>query len=106
MHAVKRGAFHLTKQYEGKQKVKLNTKGLRVGAKVTILMPYCQHSTIVKVTCTSSNGTGCSAGSVCSCDNKNMLIKPRMECPLCMGDQALPEPAVADALHSVRTSHS
>ena len=92
MQAPRRAEFHPAKP----GKVKLPTCGLRVGEKVYVRMPTCNHSVLITVKC----GRACSANQLCVCEDLVMTFNAAGKCDLCTGAASDVAADAADAANA------
>ena len=89
MQATLRAEFHQDKP----GKVKLPTCGLRVGEKVYVRMPTCDHSVLITVKC----GRPCTANQLCVCSGLVMTFNAAGKCSRCTGTGSTADAATGSA---------
>ena len=88
MQATLRAEFHQNRP----GKVKLPTCGLRVGERVCVRMPTCNHSVLITVRCGP-----CTANQLCVCENLVMTFNAAGNCNLCTGTGSTADAATGPA---------
>ena len=89
MQAALRAEFHQDKP----GKVKLPTRGLRVGERLCVRMPTCDHSVLITVRC----GGACTANQLCVCSRLVMTFNAAGKCSLCTGTGSTADAATGPA---------